>query len=100
MPCQGSVMDLFPGFSIVCSFNKASVCADEQCTCGSFIRGAYSWSLINFEYRGPYTRSVCFFQICTPRTFPWITGVSAAMLVRGGLFGPKRSGGILCFVID
>jgi hypothetical protein len=35
MPNQASGIDLFPGFSIISSFKKAAVGADENCTSGS-----------------------------------------------------------------
>src|SRR5215213_1833928 len=100
MPYQAPGINMFPGLSTVNSFKKASVGADENCTSGSLKSGAYSWPLKNFEYRRPYTRSVCFFQIYTPVKYPGLTGGNAAILVRGNLFGPKRSCGICCTVIE
>src|SRR5689334_719949 len=94
MPYQAAVVDKFPGFSIVISFKNASVGADENCTSGSFKSATYSWLLKNFEYRRPYTRSVCFFQIYTPvirGKFPEFTAGHAAIFVGENLFGPKRN---------
>mgnify|MGYP003296437309 CR=1 FL=1 len=93
-------MNFFPIFSIVSGSKKASVDADENCTSCSLKNGAYSWLLKIFEYRRPYTRSVCCFQIYTPVKFPGRTGGKAAMFVRENLFGPKRSCGIWCTVIE
>ena len=72
---------MFPGFSTVSGFKKASVGADENCTSGSFKNGAYSWLLKIFEYRRPYTRSVCFFQIYTPVIVGNIPDLPGAMLL-------------------
>ena len=103
IPIHASGMDMFPGFSIVSSFKKASVGADENCTSGSLKNAAYPWLLKIFEYRRPYTRSVCCFQIYTPvivGKYPGLIGGNAAMFVRENLFGPKRSCGIWCTVIE
>src|SRR5678815_3615618 len=103
MPYQASGIDMFPGFSIVSGSKKASVDADENSTSGSFKSAAYSCLLKIFEYRRPYTRSVCCFQIYTPiivGRYPGLTGGNAAMFVRENLFGPKRSCGIWCTVIE
>src|SRR5262245_29122319 len=100
---QAPGIDKFPGFSTVISFKTASVGADENCTSGSFKSAAYSWLLKIFEYRRPYTRSVCCFQIYTPvivGKYPGLTGCNAAIFIRGNLFGPKRSCGICCTVIE
>src|SRR5580693_6763247 len=100
MPYQASGIHMFPGFSTVSGSKKASVDADENRASGSFKSAAYSWLLKIFEYRRPNTRSVCCFQIYTPVKCPGLTGNTAAMFVRGNLFGPKRSCGICCTVIE
>src|SRR5215212_7123248 len=95
-------MDMFPGFSTVSGSKNACGGANENCTSGSFKNDACSWPLKIFEYRRPYTRSVCFFQIYTPvigGKYPRLTGGNAAMFVRN-LFDPKRSCGIWFTVIE
>src|SRR5688572_21929531 len=99
MPYQVSGVDMFPGFSIVNSFEKAFVGADENGTSGTLKSDAYSGPVINFEYRRPYIRSVCFLQICTPVRYTGLNGVDAIIFTRYNLFGPKRSCGIWGIVI-
>src|SRR5215204_3801213 len=96
-------MHMFPGLSTVSSFKKASVGADENCTSCSLKNAPYSWLLKILKYRRPYARSVCCFQIYTPvivGKYRGLTRGNAAMFVRGKLFGPKRSCGIWCTVIE
>src|SRR6185436_1096088 len=103
MPYKEPGMDMFPGFSIVGGSGKAPVDADENSTSGSFKNAAYPRLMKIFEYRRPYTCSVCFFQIYTPvivdRT-PACSGAHAAVFIAEIFFRPKRSRGICCIVIE
>src|SRR5687768_16077146 len=103
MPYQASSMDMFPGFSTVSGSKKASGGANENCTSGSFKNDACPWPLNIVEYRRPYTRSVCFFQIYTPvivGKYPCPAMGNAAMFFGENLLSPKRRCGIWCTEIE